>query len=262
MAAENGGRGSDAIPEDGLATRVGAQVQREAARMAQDAFAQVFRLSVNEDEEGRARGVEGLGRGMLGWVAEAADESARSLRLAMLMAGLDQWGLAYSRAFRLQAIPALTELLGALRVGLDPREEARLEQDFAAVDAAEGNAIDFKIELRRAIHMALWHAMIACDEREEATAILVQLGRMLFGLTRHMPTLGWRLVADTLASIQINCLSDGLAGEGLAREMTESLFAALHQELPEEQRELAMGQASRTVLAWQQARRAPPGQVH
>jgi hypothetical protein len=79
---------------------------------------------------------------------------------------------------------------------------------------------------------------------------------MLFALVGHMPELGWRLVADALANIQIHCLSEALATEGLAREMTESLFAALAQELPEDKRDLVMAHAARTVLAWQQARRA------
>ena len=135
-------------------------------------------------------------------------------------------------------------------------------QQFAAIEAGEGNAIDFKIELRRGMHLALWHAMIACDDREQATAILTQLGGMLFSLVRWMPGLGWRLVADALANIQIHCLSEGLATEGLGREMTESLFAALSQELPAEQRDLIMAHSARSVLSWQEARRGASGQVH
>jgi hypothetical protein len=34
----------------------------------------------------------------------------------------------------------------------------------AASSEIESDAIDFKIELRRSIHLALWHAMAACDE--------------------------------------------------------------------------------------------------
>ena len=39
---------------------------------------------------------------------------------------------------------------------------------FAAIEQGEGDAIDFKMELRRNIHLALWHAMIACDDADDA----------------------------------------------------------------------------------------------
>lgn len=245
-----------ALPADELASVVGAADQKTAARSAQDAFAQMFRLSLNADDAERAAGVDKTAATLRAWITAADDEAGASLRRALLLAGLDQWGMAYSRAFGLQAIPGLTELVGALRTELDPQADARFQQDFSAIDAHEGNAIDYKIELRRSIHMALWHAMIACDEREQATLILTQLGGMLFALVKHMPELGWRLVADTLANIQIHCLAEGLATEGLAREMTESLFAALTQELPKDRRDLVMAHAASTVQAWLQARRA------
>ena len=44
-----------------------------------------------------------------------------------------------------------------------------------------------------------------------------------------MPTLGWRLVADALASIQLRCLADAAASTELARETTEGLFVALRR---------------------------------
>jgi hypothetical protein len=49
-----------------------------------------------------------------------------------------------------------------------------------------------------------------------------------------MPLLGWRLLADALASIQIGLLSDDPAAHGaLAQEeATRQLFAALRQALP------------------------------
>lgn len=249
-----------AIPEDELAAVASSEVQKQAATMAQDAFSQVFRLTLSEDDAGRAEGVAALCAGIQEWAAAGND--ANDVRLAMLVVGLDQWGVAYSRAFGLRAIPGLTELVGALRTELSPREEARFQQKFAAIDASEGNAIDFKIALRRAIHLALWHAMIACDEREQATAILTQLGGMLYALVGRMPQLGWRLVADALANIQIQCLAENLATEGLAREMTESLFAALLQELPADKRDLITAHSSRAVLAWQQASRSNPDQIH
>jgi hypothetical protein len=250
------------IPVDALATLVGVDVQKLAARMAQDGFAQVFRLTLNEDDAGRARGVKALTTALRNWSDAAEGDEARALRLAMIVAGLDQWGLAYSQAFGLAAIPGLTELLGALRTGLAPQQEARFLQQFAAIDAAEGNAIDFKIDLRRGIHMALWHAMIASDEREQATAILARLGGMMFALVDRMPELGWRLVADALATIQIQCVAEGLAADGLAREMNEALFGALSQELPVQHRDRAMAYATQAVLRWQQARRPASGTTH
>ncbi|NMG75512.1 hypothetical protein [Aromatoleum diolicum] len=253
---------ASSIPDDTLATLVEAGVQKHAARMAQDGFAQVFRLTLNEDDEGRARGVKLLTTALRNWSNAADRDEARALRLAMIVAGLDQWGLAYSQAFGLAAIPGLTELVGALRTGLEPQQEARFLQQFAAIDAAEGNAIDFKIDLRRGIHIALWHAMIASNEREQATMILTRLGGMMFALVELMPELGWRLVADALANIQIQCLADGLAAEGLAREMNEALFAALSQELPAQHRDRAMAYATQAVLRWQQARRPADGTTH
>lgn len=230
--------------------------------MAQDAFSGVFRLTLNEDDDGRARGVARLADAVRNWCGAAPDEDARGLRLAMVVLGLDQWGVAYSRAFGLQAIPGLTELVGALRTALDAREDAQFQRHFELIDASEGNAIDFKIELRRSIHLALWHAMIASEDREQAMAILTQLGGMMFALVKLMPELGWRLVADAVANIQIHCLSHGLATEGLAQETTEALFGALSRELPAGQRDLVMAHAARSVIAWQQANRPSSGPLH
>lgn len=243
------------IPADPLAGLAGIDVQKLAARMAQDGFAQVFRLSLEAGEAGPAAGVESLAEAIRNWSRAAGDEEAAALRMALVVTGLDQWGLAYSQAFGFTGIPALSALIGALRTGLDPRADARFQTQFAAIEATEGNAIDFKVDLRRGIHLALWHAMIASEEREQASAILVRLGGMMFALVRQMPTLGWRLVADALAHIQIQCLAEGLAAEGLANEMNASLFASLSQELPADCRDRVMAHATQAVLAWQQARR-------
>lgn len=251
-----------AIPPDSLAAFVAPDVQKLAARMAQDAFSQVFRLTLEEDDAGRAKGVDALAGALRNWSDAADSDDARALRLALVVAGLDQWGLAYSQAFGLHAIPGLTELVGALRTGLDARDEARFQQQFGAIDAGEGNAIDFKIDLRRGIHLALWHAMIASDERDQAEAILSTLGGSLRGLTRLMPELGWRLVADALAHIQIRCLADGLAADGLAREMNEALFSALAAELAPELRDRVMAHATQAVLGWQRSQRTAPGPTH
>ena len=149
-----------------------------------------------------------------------------------------------------------------MRTALDPVADAKLQQQFAAIDDDEGNAIDFKIQLRRSIHLALWSAMVSTEERELATGILTRLGGMLFVLTRSMPLLGWRLVADALAHIQIQCIAHGLAADGLARECTVSLFAALSNELPDEQRQLIMAYSAEAVRTWQEARRSGGASVH
>lgn len=249
------------LPPDPLADFASPDVQRQAARTAQDAFARVFRLSIEATDAERRAGVDELVSVMRNWSKAGGDDAARALRLAMLVAGADQWGLAWSQAFSLSAIPGLTELLGALRTGLDAEEESRFLQKFEAIAAEEANAIDFKVELRRGIHLALWHSAIASDERDEALRLAAQLGSMLLVLARDMPVAGWRLVADALAHIQIRCLSEGLAASGVGQEATQSLFAALSRELPKAQRDPIMAHAAQAVVAWQGANR-PSDTVH
>jgi len=142
-----------------------------------------------------------------------------------------------------------------LRHGLDAAGDARFQRQYAAIEAAESDAVDFKMELRRNIHLALWHAMIACEDRDEALALLGVLGGMLVALVKRMPALGWRLVADALTLIQLRCLADAAASTDLARETTEGLFVALRQALPREVSEPMFAQANQAVIAWQQSRR-------
>jgi hypothetical protein len=248
-----------AIPPDELAALAPRDAQLRAARMAQDAFARVFRLSVEGDEAAAGEGVTALIEVLANWARAGADEDACALRLAMIVTGLDQWGMAYSRAFGLQAIPALSALLGALRTGLDAEADARFGRQFAAIEAGEGNVIDFKIEQRRSLHLALWHAMIACEDKDEAEAVAQALGGMLLGLTASMPQLGWRLVADALSHMQVRCLADSLATEGLARETNEALFAALARELSPETRDLVFAHSAEAVRTWLQSGR---GNIH
>lgn len=246
---------SAVLPADALAGLADADTQRRAALLVQDAFAQVFRLTVDGDDAAAGEGVAQLGNALGNWSAAADDGDGRVLRLALLLSGLDQWGLAYCQAFGLQGLPALSALLGTLRGGLDATDDSRLQRHYASIGAAEGNAIDFKVDVRRAIHLALWHGAVASEERDEALRLAAQLGGMLVALTREMPELGWRLVADALAHIQIQCLAHGLAAEGLAREATEALFAALARELPASCRDEVMATSARVVMSWQQARR-------
>ncbi len=249
-------RGSFMPPVDRLAGVAPAEVQRLAARMAQDAFTQLFRLTLERDAAALQGAVAEIARLSRNWAQAGADDEARALRLTLLLSGIDQWGLAWCQAFRLSASPGVSELLGSLRTGLDAKADAHFEQAFAAIDAAEGDAIDFKMDLRRNIHLGLWHAMIACEDRAEAETILSALGGMMVALTQKMPLLGWRLVADALAHIQLRCLTEAAASTELARDVNAALFTALRQNLPRETSEPMFAHANQVVIAWQQARRA------
>ncbi len=181
---------------------------------------------------------------------------ARALRQAMLLSGLDQWGQAWSSAYGAGAMTGLSELLGVLRDTLDPAAEAAVQAAFAQIGASEGAVFSFKAEVQKSVYVALWHALIAEDNRENATALANQLGSLMLGLLKTMPENGWIIVASTLADIQIRCLAHQLAQEGLAQEMTQQLFAALSQALPAEDRKRILGGAGQAVVAWQQAQRA------
>lgn len=248
------GDGVFSLPADTLAWLAAPEVQRLAARMAQDAFTRIFRLTLEGDEAALQAAVTEMQERAANWTRAAPDDDGRALRMAMLVSGIDQWGLAYAQAFRLAALPGVSVLLGGLRSGLDVAADARFQRQYAAIEGVESDAVDFKMELRRNIHLALWHAMIACTERDEAQAILAALGGMLVALVAHMPTLGWRLVADTLTHIQLRCLSDAAASTDLARDNTEGLFVALRQALPREISEPMFAQANQVVIAWQQSR--------
>lgn len=239
---------------DRLAATMPGDIQRQAAHIAQDAFATVFRLTVDGGMPGRDAALAEVKQRCLSWCAAGDDDEARSLRRVLLAAGLDQWGLAYTQAFDLTAIPTLSALLGTLRTSLDAAEDARFQRLFARVDAVESDAVEFKIELRRNIHLALWHAMTACDDRAEGQRIVRALGSLMLALTRRMPLLGWRLLADALASIQIRLLSDEKTVGGMAEEGTQQLFVALSQSLPPEQYQAIHALSGQAVLAWQQAR--------
>ena len=97
--------------------------------------------------------------------------------------------------------------------------------------------------------------MTACDDEAEAQRILRALGSLMLALTRRMPLLGWRLLADALASVQIRLLDDEKPVGRMAEEATQQLFTALRQSLPPEQYQAILAHSGRAVVAWQQARR-------
>ena len=70
-----------------------------------------------------------------------------------------------------------------------------------------------------------------------------------------MPELGWRLLADALANIQIALLSDLAPKSPLAQEGTQQLFASLRHALPAERYQAILAHAGQAVGAWQQASR-------
>lgn len=246
---------SFSLPPDSLATLATVEIQRQAARMAQDAFGRLFRLSA-EAAADDAGTIAEIARRCANWARAAGEEDAAALRLALLVAGVDQWALAWSQAFGLAAIPPVSDMLGRLRTGLDARADARFQSAFAAIEAAEGNAIDFKVELRRQLHLALWHSLAACASREEAKPLQEALGSMMLALVQRMPVLGPRLVADALAHIQLRCLDAEADVSALARELTGEMFAALRASLPREPGDSIIAHANQVVIAWQRAQRA------
>lgn len=236
---------------DALADLASADDQRHAAALAREAFTQVFRQAAADSSTDQTANLPAR---CLDWIAAAPTPDAAALRLAMLLSGLDQWGLAFSQAFGITAIPSLTRLIGDLRAQTDAAEDARLQQQLERLDAQDGNAIDFKISLRRDIHLALWHALASGADMRAVQAILHTLGSLLLTLDARMPTLGWRLVADTLAHIQIRLLGTDLPP--LAQSGTQQLLDALRQALPPEHYKTILAHASSVLLDWQRSRRA------
>lgn len=243
------------FPADQLATLANTDTQRLAARMAQDVFAEIFRQVCSSNPEQNSKPQGELESRCLNWCQAGGDEAGRALRVALLISGLDQWGLAYTQAFRLTAIPPLTALIGSLRNHLDAKSDALFQGYFQQIETIESDAVDFKIELRRNIHLALWHAMTACETAEEAHAILMPLGSMMLALNTTMPELGWRLLADALANIQVGLLN-ATESSAVARDSTQALFESLRQALPAERYQAIMAHSGQVILAWQQARRA------
>lgn len=245
---------------DALSPLADAASQRAAARLAQDIFGEVFRQALTPDAEQLGKALRALETRCIEW-CEAGDSGDRQLlRLAMLINGLDQWGLAYTQAFELTAIPALSALIASLRGRLDAQSDTLFGQFFEAIEHGETNAVDFKVDLRRGIHLALWHAMLACDTVEEARSLVQHLGTMLLAVNQRLPEIGWRLVADALAHMQIALLDDAAAATPVARESTQLLFESLQHALPAPHYQTILRHSSHVVIAWQQARR--PNTVH
>ena len=151
------------LPADTFAPLASREVQTYAARLVQDAFARLFRLSVEGSESERQAGAREIARRIEEWI-DAAEEgregAAGILRRAMLLSGLDQWGLAYAQLFGPSAMAGLSDLVGLLRDALDAAGEGRCQAVFAALQDNEGDGIDFKVGLRRDLHLAIWHAMV------------------------------------------------------------------------------------------------------
>ena len=244
------------IPVDALVSLAPQAIQRQAARMAQDVFTGIFRQAFEPETTDLGQTLQTVEGRCSNWCQAAEGEEAQALRLALLISGLDQWGLAYTQSFNLTAMPALSALIGALRSRQDARADARFQFYFSQIEAIEADAVDFRIELRRAIHMALWHAMALSEEEADADRMLQSLGNLMLALNDRMPTLGWRLLADTLAHIQSRLLDADTPLPALAHNNTQRLFESLRQALPAERYQAIMAHATQAILAWQQARRA------
>ncbi|MBS1189527.1 MAG: hypothetical protein H6R10_1319 [Rhodocyclaceae bacterium] len=240
---------------DTLSSLANSDIQRIAARMAQEVFTATFRQSVGAEAAQAGKAMAEIESRCANWCSAGGSDDARALRLALLISGLDQWGLAYSQAFNVSAIPALSALIGALRSRLDTRSDARFQWFFNQIDQVEADAIDFKVELRRGIHLALWHAMAACETESDANAIIQALGSMFLALNERMSELGWRLVADALANIQVRLLDDP-AASAVAQEGTRQLFESLRRSLPQERYQTILAHSAQVVLAWQQSKRS------
>ena len=243
------------LPADPFADLAPHEVQVQAARLVHEAFAAALRLPTLGEGKQLEDALARLASHLREWARLATTEAAH-LRMALLLAGLDQWGLAYSQAVGAGALSGLATLLTDLRAGLDLAEEGACQHFLGALHADEAAALEFKIIFRRELHLSLGHALIAAENRAQAEPLLKLLGGLLLALNRAMPTLGWRLIADALASIQIRCLQHGLAASGLEQEMTEELFAGLQNDLPEEVRELVNHHSGEAVRAWREARTA------
>lgn len=243
------------IPEDKFADLLNQDGQQQAARLVQEAFAAAVRLGGEAEGKPLEDAMGRLADRLREWASMTTAEGA-NLRLALLMYGLDQWGLAYSKAFGAGLLHGVSLLIADLRGGLDLSAEGQCQRCLEELHADEAAALDFKIGIRRELHLSLWHSMIAVEQAEQGEVILSLLGGLLLALPRSMPTLGWRLVADTLASIQIRCLQHGLAASGQEQALTEALFAGLTRDLPEEHNKEIFAHAARAVQDWQQARRS------
>lgn len=248
----------NALPVDQLAKLADAATQRTAARLAQDVFGDVFRNAFESDPTALGNRLKTLEAQCLQWCEQDVGDERQLLRLALLIAGLDQWGLAYAQAFDLHGIPALSALLGALRSRLEPQAEAIFQRFFTRIEQVESDAIDFKVSLRRGIHMALWHALAACESAEDSQPLVQALGSQMLALDRQMPTLGWRLLADALAHIQIALLDSTEIGD-TGREATKQLFDALLHALPKDTWLTILRHSGQAVVAWQQEKRASAG---
>ena len=98
--------------------------------------------------------------------------------------------------------------------------------------------------------------MAACESAEQVEAIVHTLGSLMIALDQKMPELGWRLVADALAHIQIGLLSGQAPASPLAQEGTQQLFASLRHALPDARYQAILAHSGQAVVAWQQAARS------
>jgi len=96
-------------PLDTLDPVVARDAQEQAARLVQDAFVQIFRHTLESTQQARVGAVVTIS-GLLAEWASMADAEGAAARKALLLAGLDQWGLAWSQAFGPACMLGITAL--------------------------------------------------------------------------------------------------------------------------------------------------------
>lgn len=247
----------DTLPPDPLLCLVAHDIQRAAARSAADAFARSFALTLDSAPAARQAGIGELAARLADW-CQVPGREAQATRLALLLAALDQWGLVWSQTFGVDATVGLTELVGALRNPLDPAAEAACQAAYTQLQAAEAHGFTFKAETARAIHLALWHSLIAETQRDTALHLAEALGGLLLSTHTRLPQTGWLIVAGSLADLRIRSQTHQLANEGLALEMTQQVQTALAQALPPADRQRLFAAVAQAVAAWQQQRGDSP----
>ena len=82
------------LPADQLAVIAPQDIQRLAARMAQDAFAGIFRLTLNGSAKEMEAALAEVEPRCFNWCQAGSSNEAKALRMALLISGIDQWGLA------------------------------------------------------------------------------------------------------------------------------------------------------------------------
>jgi hypothetical protein len=219
---------------------VPADAQDDLARRVQRVFTDTLQRSLDSSAPITPAALDAI-VDLLKLSPSAAEESA------LVLFGLDQWGLAYGQAFGTDCLPVLTAVVAHMRAQSD---DATLDHLQTLADD-EGAGFQFKLSLRGAIHLGLWHAMVGEVDDAQGKHLAQCLGSQMLALLDAMPQHGWEILARTFAEIQMRCLAHGIAQTGPAKLLNEALFAALHARIPAEKRTRIIAAADQWVATWQ-----------